>query len=177
MATPLPLATAQHHVSLSNHDKQQLIDFVASHCSAPSELTDQQVLALVQRHPVALPSIQSSLDALAAGRISHLLIDNLPIDPALPAPPTDGVRPAGKGWLSEAVLLQLQRAAGLQPFGYIEEKAGALVHQIAPAQNKATELSSSGSVALGWHTDMGIDRKSTRLNSSHSSVSRMPSSA
>ena len=30
------------------------------------------------------------------------------------------------------------------------------MHQIAPAQNKATELSSSGSVALGWHTDMGI---------------------
>jgi L-asparagine oxygenase len=156
MATPLPLSTAQHHVSLSNHDKQQLVDFVASHCSAPSDLTDQQVWALVQRQPVALPSIQASLDALATGRISHLLIENLPIDQALPAPPTDGVRPAGKGFVSEAVLLQLQLAAGLQPFGYLEEKAGALVHQIAPAQNRASELSSAGSVALGWHTDLGI---------------------
>ena len=156
MATPLPLSTAQHHVSLSNHDKQQLVDFVASHCSAPSDLTDQQVWTLVQRHPVALPSIQASLDALATGRISHLLIANLPIDEALPAPPTDGVRPAGKGFVSEAVLLKLQLAAGLQPFGYLEEKAGALVHQIAPAQNRASELSSAGSVALGWHTDLGI---------------------
>jgi L-asparagine oxygenase len=156
MATPLPLSTAQHHVSLSNHDKQQLVDFVASHCSAPSGITDQQVWGLVQRQPVALPSIQPSLDALATGRISHLLIKNLPIDQTLPAPPTDGVRPAEKGFQSEAVLLQLQLAAGLQPLGYFEEKAGALVHQIAPAQNRASELSSAGSVALGWHTDLGI---------------------
>jgi hypothetical protein len=156
MATPLPLSTAQHHVSLSNHDKQQLVDFVASHCSAPADLTDQQVWALVQRYPVPLPSIQLSLDALATGQISHVLIENLPIDQTLPAPPTDGVRPAGKGFVSEAVLLQLQLAAGLQPFGYLEEKAGALVHQIAPAQNRASELSSAGSVALGWHTDLAI---------------------
>jgi hypothetical protein len=156
MATPLPLSTAQHHVSLSNHDKQQLVDFAASHCSARSDLTDQQVWALVQRYPVPLPSIQASLDALASEQITYLLIDNLPIDPTLPAPPTNGARPPGKGFQSEAVLLQLQLAAGLQPFGYYEEKGGALVHEISPVPNRAGELSSSGSVALGWHSDMGI---------------------
>ncbi|MFN9940825.1 MAG: hypothetical protein ACK56I_15240, partial [bacterium] len=104
MAIPLPLSTAHHHVSLSNHDKQQLVDFVASHCSSPSDLTDQQVWNLVQRYPVSLPSIQANLDALATGRNIHLMIENLPIDEALPAPPTDGVSPAGNGLVSQSVL-------------------------------------------------------------------------
>jgi L-asparagine oxygenase len=158
MATPLHRSSAPQQVSLSDHEKQQLVDFVARHCSASSELTDQQLLALVQRHPLALPTIQPSLEALASNRISHLRIENLPIDCDLPAPPSNGVRPAGKGWQSETTLLQLALACGLQPFGYLEEKAGRLVHEIIPAANRAGELSSSGSVALGWHSDMGILR-------------------
>ena len=118
MATPLPLSTAQHHVSLSNHDKQQLIDFVASHCSAPADLTDQQVWALVQRYPVPLPSIQAELDALVNNEITYLLIQNLPIEP-LPAPPSNGIRPAAKGWLSETILFQLVLASRLQPYSYV----------------------------------------------------------
>ena len=35
----------------------------------------------------------------------------------------------------------------------------------------------SRNVRGGWLTDFALDRKSTRLNSSHSSLSRMPSSA
>jgi L-asparagine oxygenase len=162
MATPLHRSSASHHASLSNHDKQQLVDFVARHCSAPSELTDLQVLALVQRHPLALPSIQPSPEALASNQISHLLIANLPIDSDLPAPPSNGVRPAGKGWQSETTLLQLASACGLMSFGYLQEKEGRLVHEISPAANRAGELSSAGSVALGWHSDMGILRSQWR---------------
>lgn len=156
MATPLHRSPAQRHISLSDHDKQQLVDFVARHCSASSEITDQQLLALVQRHPLSLPSIQPSLEALASNQIRHLLIQNLPIDSDLPAPPSNGDRPAGKGWQSETTLLHLALACGLQPFGYLQEKAGRLVHEISPAANRDGELSSSGSVALGWHSDMGI---------------------
>ena len=156
MAFPLHRLNEKHHVSISKRDKQQLVDFVASHCSALLDLTDQQVWALVQRQPVALTSIQASLDALESEQISYLHIDNLPIGPTLPAPPTNGARPPGKEFHSEAVLLQLQLAAGLQPFGYHEEKGGALVHEISPVPNRASELSSSGSVALGLHCDMGI---------------------
>ena len=40
-----------------------------------------------------------------------------------------------------------------------------------------TGLSGSGKSSLAFDTIYAEDRKSTRLNSSHSSVSRMPSSA
>ena len=35
----------------------------------------------------------------------------------------------------------------------------------------------SGSIKTGKYADVNVDRKSTRLNSSHASKSRMPSSA
>jgi hypothetical protein len=155
MATPLPLSTAQHHVSLSNHDKQQLIDFVASHCSAPADLTDQQVWALVQRYPVPLPSIQAELDALVNNEITYLLIQNLPIEP-LPAPPSNGIRPAAKGWLSETILFQLVLASRLQPYSYVEERNGSLVQEVVPTAERTGELSSLGSVALNFHSDKGF---------------------
>jgi hypothetical protein len=163
MATPLPLSTAQHHVSLSNHDKQQLVDFVASHCSAPANLTDQQVLALAQRHPVALPSIQASLDALTSNQISSLLIDNLPVE-LLPAPPNNGVRPAGKGWLSESILLQVALACRLMPFAYAGERNGSpLIQEVVPSADRTNDLSSlGGSLALGFHTDKGALRSCFR---------------
>ena len=156
MATPLHSSSAPQHVSLSNHDKQQLVDFTARYCSNTSELTDLQVLALVQRHPVALPSIQASLEVLARNQISHLLIQNLPIDSRLPAPPSNGVRPAGKGWLSEVTVLSLLQAAGLSVFAYCEERNGSLIQEVAPAKLRARELSSLGAAELGMHSDKGF---------------------
>jgi hypothetical protein len=156
MATPLPLSTAQHHVSLSNHDKQQLVNFVANHCSASANLTDQQVLALLQRHPVSLASIEASLRSLRDDHLTSLLVENLPVDPALPAPPTNGLRPQGKSWLTETTLLQLALSSSLHPLGLGEENQGALVHETAAAMGRRAESSSQGIVALGWHTDLAI---------------------
>ena len=64
----------------------------------------------------------------------------------------------------------------LPPFGFIAQ-----VHELDARvggrfQMSFTNFSSGKSHAFGG-TYLELDRKSTRLNSSHSSVSRMPSSA
>ena len=45
------------------------------------------------------------------------------------------------------------------------------------AQDRTKLSKRKGAKALTEYRDMGIDRKSTRLNSSHTDISRMPSSA
>ena len=51
------------------------------------------------------------------------------------------------------------------------------------AETIVGDLPNFSAVSIGWHEDVQdarddiADRKSTRLNSSHTSVSRMPSSA
>ena len=118
----------------------------------------RQLQSLVSSSPLRLDSIQSGLDALSGtGRLDHLLITNLPREEGLPLPPSHGRRPAAKTcWHSEASLLQLAKAAGLQPTAYLEEKRGALIHEIAPASGQAEALSSAGRVSLGFHTDLAI---------------------
>ena len=52
-------------------------------------------------------------------------------------------------------------------------------HTDGKAESLKAEIDAGRPVAVGWlhHGSVSADRKSTRLNSSHSSVSRMPSSA
>ena len=40
-----------------------------------------------------------------------------------------------------------------------------------------SRLTHGGGLVMFWKKDFDLDRKSTRLNSSHSEISRMPSSA
>lgn len=55
----------------------------------------------------------------------HRRVENMPTDPSLPPPPTDGKRPAGKkNWVGEAVLLGATRAIGLEAFTYLQERDG-----------------------------------------------------
>ena len=49
------------------------------------------------------------------------------------------------------------------------------LHEVEIASNRASER--RGEYVLGIYRDWETDRKSTRLNSSHRSLSRMPSSA
>lgn len=82
-----------------------------------------------------------------------LLIRNLPIDPQLPHTPDDGWRPNGKTYISEAVLLGIVSALKYQPFSFLQEKQGKLVHEIAPVKNLAHTISSNGTVSFDFHTD------------------------
>jgi L-asparagine oxygenase len=95
--------------------------------------------------------IQDSLDQLAADR-GVLVIENLPVDEVLPAPPTDNFRPAGKAAVSEAVHLGILRRLA-QVFGFHEEEEGAIFHQIAPKAGREHSQSNGGIVAFYPHSD------------------------
>jgi L-asparagine oxygenase len=81
-----------------------------------------------------------------------LLIENLPVDPNLPPPPSDGKRPASKAAVSEAVLAALieQHAAIIT---YSNEKNGAPIHEITPVEGLEHQVSSTGRVPFACHTD------------------------
>jgi L-asparagine oxygenase len=98
-----------------------------------------------------------------AGRPS-VVIDGLPIDPELPPPPTDGKRPASKRtWVSEFVLIGLLEAVGLYVFAYLEEKEGALVHEVAPIPGKEQSSSNACREIFGFHTDNAIHLRPYRV--------------
>jgi len=84
-----------------------------------------------------------------------LLIENLPVDPELPPPPSNGRRPASKTAVSEAVIAGLieQYATIL---AYSNEKAGAPIHEIAPAAGLEHVASSTGRVPFPCHTDVAF---------------------
>jgi L-asparagine oxygenase len=81
-----------------------------------------------------------------------LLIENLPVDPQLPPPPSDGKRPASKAAVSEAVIAGLieQHAAIVT---YSNEKNGAPIHEITPVEGLEHQVSSTGRVPFACHTD------------------------
>jgi hypothetical protein len=163
MAPSIGFSNTHAHIHLCRSEKEHLRSSFTRLLAEATPQSDKELWELLRRQPLALPSLQASLRSLVAEPgCSHGLITNLPLDPSLPAPPSDGVRPAGKSWLTESIGLQLLQAGGLEPLGFLEEKGGALVHEVSPAAGRAGELSSSGRVALGWHTDLAILKKAWR---------------
>jgi hypothetical protein len=99
-----------------------------------------------------LPS--EALDALArlADTRGMVVLQNLPVDSPLMAPPADNFRPAGKPAVSEAVHLGIVRHAA-QVFGFQEEEEGAIFHQIAPKSGREHSQSNGGVVPFHPHSD------------------------
>jgi hypothetical protein len=88
----------------------------------------------------------------AAEGPDSLLIGNLPVDPTLPPPPSDGKRPPSKTAVSEAVIAGLiERHAAI--FSYSNEKGGAPIHEITPVEGLEHQVSSTGRVPFACHTD------------------------
>lgn len=84
--------------------------------------------------------------------VDVLVIENLPhVAPGLA--PTDGTRPVGKSATSEAVLIGLANAAGLEVFGYLQEKNGSLIHEVAPEAGKENTQSNYGRTLFSYHVD------------------------
>jgi L-asparagine oxygenase len=81
-----------------------------------------------------------------------LLIQNLPVDPVLPPPPSDGKRPASKAAVSEAVIAGLIEQHGAI-VTYSNEKAGAPIHEITPVEGLEQQVGSTGRVPFACHTD------------------------
>lgn len=108
-------------------------------------------------HHPALEPYRSPLKSLAQpGGASFVAMKNLLIDEPLPEPPTDGKRPQDKGWVSEATLFSILHMAGLVPCSYIQEKAGALVHEVTPVPGLEETQSNAGVKAFDFHTDNSI---------------------
>ena len=82
-----------------------------------------------------------------------VLLRRIPLDGALPEPPIDGVRPSGKGPVSEAAILGITHQLG-QVFAYRQEKNGALCHEVAPVPGREKSNSSIGKFELAPHSDV-----------------------
>ena len=91
---------------------------------------------------------------------------------------TDQIRLQLRSW--PEVEAYLERCKGvIVPLGSTEQHGptGAIGTDALTAEAVALEVGRRSGVLVAPAQAYGIDRKSTRLNSSHSSVSRMPSSA
>lgn len=89
------------------------------------------------------------------GGLTHCVLKGVPQDPQLPPTPSDGKRPVNKEtWVSEIVLLGIiTYALGAEPFSYLEEKLGDLIHQVAPIKGLEDSQSNAGSNRFKWHSD------------------------
>ena len=106
---------------------------------------------LAQRHlPVEAAAALSGF--FSEDGVDALMIENLPVDPVLPPPPSDGKRPASKTAVSEAVIAGLiERHAAI--LSYSNEKDGAPIHEITPVAGLEQQVSSTGRVPFACHTD------------------------
>jgi L-asparagine oxygenase len=81
-----------------------------------------------------------------------LLIENLPVDPQPPRPPSNGKRPPAKTSVSESVIAGLIESHAAI-VSYTNEKAGAPIHEITPVEGSEHTTSSAGRVPFACHTD------------------------
>jgi L-asparagine oxygenase len=81
-----------------------------------------------------------------------LVIENLPVDPNLPSIPTDGMRPAGKQAVSEAVICGLV-SPWAEILSFTHEKNGSPIHEVVPVPGMEMVQSNSGRVPMGFHSD------------------------
>lgn len=96
---------------------------------------------------------RSSLEALRLGHVDKVELDDIPIDVPMVGPPLDGARPVEKAsFVSELALLGVARFAG-EPFGYDQEKKGAIVHQVAKESGKENSNSNGSATFFGAHVD------------------------
>ncbi|MFE9256104.1 TauD/TfdA family dioxygenase [Streptomyces sp. NPDC006879] len=86
------------------------------------------------------------------------LVENLPVDPAVPATPVDGGPSRDKStFVAEGVLLGLSGLLG-EPIGVRTEKSGQLVHDVIPvAGGSMTQTNQGSEVFLNFHSDITHD--------------------
>lgn len=95
-----------------------------------------------------------------------LEFSNIPIDDDINNPPSNAKRPYSKGFISELALMGVTKACGLTPFSYLEEKNGALVHEITPIEKDNNQsISSEGTIEFDFHTDGAYLPRSIRPHS------------
>jgi L-asparagine oxygenase len=92
------------------------------------------------------------------------VIENMPTDPLLPAPPTDGQRPASKTrYVSESALIGSTIAAGFDVMTFAQEKNGAIPQEVAPVIGLENSNSSASREDFGAHADNPILDEKVRV--------------
>lgn len=81
-----------------------------------------------------------------------IIIDGIPLDADLPATPMHANSVADTSCTSAAALLLILTRLG-DPIAYIEEKQGALVHDICPVPGEEEQQQNTGSVYFKLHTE------------------------
>jgi L-asparagine oxygenase len=95
--------------------------------------------------------------------VTSVLVKNMPIDLSLPPTPADGKRPILKiNYASEAALLGTLAASGHEVLAYLEEKDGALVHEVVPIYGLENSNSNASRSKFGYHTDDASLKRSHR---------------
>jgi|SRR5581483_1684057 len=108
-------------------------------------------LQLAERHlPAQFAKALSEFFAPAGA--PYLIVENLPVDPRLPATPTDGMRPRDKQAVSEAVICGLLGQHS-EILAFLNEKSGAPIQEIAPIPGMERVQSNAGRVRFGFHSD------------------------
>jgi L-asparagine oxygenase len=80
------------------------------------------------------------------------VLENLPLDPALPPTPADGMRPASKQAVSEAVIIGLL-AQWSDLLSFVNEKGGSPIHEVTPVPGMEALQSNAGRIRFGFHSD------------------------
>jgi len=151
-------------LTLSNAMREACFMTALAYPGPCREVTHQNLMRQAQKLAVHLSPLASDLQALKKlNGYDYGVIRNLPVDPQLPPPPTDGQRPAAKKtWISELVLLAIAVAAELEPFSYQQLQSKALISEIAPAANHEQSASSLGRTAFGFHTEWSVFQREFR---------------
>lgn len=102
------------------------------------------------------PGLAEHLAAVMTGGKFYRTIENLPIGTCIPPTPSNGKRPTGKDWVSEATLLGTTRAIGLEAFTYLQERQGEIPQQVAPIQGQEAANHSGNTEEFGVHSDNAI---------------------
>jgi hypothetical protein len=102
------------------------------------------------------PGLAEHLAAVMTSGPFFRVLENLPIGKCIPPVPTNGKRPTGKDWVSEATLLGTTRAIGLEAFTYLQERQGVIPQQVAPIHGQEAANHSGNTEEFGFHSDNAI---------------------
>lgn len=108
--------------------------------------------AFAAKKHISLNEIDEMRRELQYGK-GYVLIRGCPTDDLLDVLPSEKSRPESKSWISELVLLGTTHALGFNPFGFLQEKNGKLVHEVVPIEGKENTASSNGSIEFKLHAD------------------------
>ncbi len=81
-----------------------------------------------------------------------IVLENLPVDPHLPAIPADGMRPANKEAVSEVAITGILCQWG-ELLSFTNEKVGSPIHEVTPVPGREALQSNAGRVKFGFHSD------------------------